>query len=288
MLLLSDFKLHRPESLDDAVALRAELGLDAAPYAGGTELLLAMKMGVLDYAHLIDLKRIPELRGIERRDGGVRIGATATHREVETSPVVAEAVPALAALIRNVANVRVRAAGTLAGNLAFAEPHADPPALLVALGARVELAGPDGRRELAVEEFIAGPYETELGEDELIAATVVPVPGEGRRAVYRKFQVLERPAVGVAVVGAARDGVWDGAPTVVVGAVDERPVRVDADALTGAACDDASVLGDLEAAARDAVDPVDDLSGSGEYKRHLTGVLVRRTLSELAQEGTRG
>jgi carbon-monoxide dehydrogenase medium subunit len=287
MLLLSDFVLHRPETLPHALELRAEHGADAALYAGGTELLLAMKMGVLDYGHLIDLKRVPELRGIDRRDGVVRIGAAATHREIETSPVVRRDLPALAVLAANVANVRVRAAGTLAGNLAFAEPHADPPPLLVALGAQLELAAPAGRRSIPVEAFIAGPYETELGEDEVIAAIEVPVPADGVRAVYRKFQVLERPTVGVAAVGSVRDGIWATVPTVVVGAVDERPVRVDAGALAGTACDDDAALQGVEEAARDAVDPVDDLSGAADYKRHLTGVLVRRALAALAEGGDR-
>jgi carbon-monoxide dehydrogenase medium subunit len=229
-------------------------------------LLLAMKMGVLDYEHLIDVKRIAGLRGIELRDGALRIGAATTHREIETSPLVAEHLPALASLARHVANVRVRAAGTLAGNLAFGEPHADPAALLVALDATVELAGPTGRRSLPVEQFAVGAYETELGEDELIEAVVVPLPGRETRAAYLKFQVLERPTVGVAAVAHNGD-----APTVVVGAVDERPIRVEAN----------GDVGDYVDAARAAVDPVDDLSGSAEYKRHLTGVLVKRALEAI-------
>jgi carbon-monoxide dehydrogenase medium subunit len=267
MQILSEFQLHRPSSVDEAVQLRTELGDTAALYAGGTELLLAMKMGVLEYEHLIDLKRIPSLKGIEVKDGALRIGAGATHREIETSPLVSEHLPALSQLARHVANVRVRAAGTLAGNLAFGEPHADPAALLVALDATVELIGGAGRRSLPLEEFSVGAYETELGEDELIEAIVVPLPQVETRATYLKFQVLERPTVGVAAV--ARNG---DAPTVVVGAVDDKPVRIDAS-------------GDVDAyvdAARDAVDPVDDLSGSAEYKRHLTGVIVRRALEALA------
>jgi carbon-monoxide dehydrogenase medium subunit len=255
MMLPNDFELHRPQTVAEAAALRAELGDSAALYAGGTELLLAMKLGVLAYDHLIDVKRIDALHGIARENGHLRIGAAVTHRELETDPRVP---PALAELERNVANVRVRAAGTLAGNLAFAEPHADPPALLIALGARVVLASASGRRELALEDFIAGPYETELADDELIEAVIVPVPDADVRAAYRKFQVLERPAVGVAAVGRVRDG------------VDERPVRIPADDLDT-----------LAVAAAEAVDPVDDLSGSAEYKRHLTGVLAQRAVQAL-------
>jgi carbon-monoxide dehydrogenase medium subunit len=285
MLLLSDFELHRPTTVAEAAGLRDELGGSAALYAGGTELLLAMKMGVLDYEHLIDLKRIDELRGIERRSGSVRIGAAVTHRELETDPLVTAALPALATLERNVANVRVRAVGTLAGNLAFGEPHADPPALLSALGAHVELAGTHGRRDVPVEEFVVGAYETQLADDELIEAIVVPVPDDDVRATYLKFQVLERPAVGVAAVARIRDGAFVGTPAIIVGAVDERLIRVPAEALNGTACDDASALREVEEAAREAVEPVDDLSGSADYKRHLTGVLVRRALTALAEGG---
>lgn len=286
MQVLSDFELHRPTEVEEAAALRAELGEGAALYAGGTELLLAMKMGVLDYEHLIDLKRIESLRGVRASGGDVRIGAGVTHRELETDRLVAERLPALAALERNVANVRVRSAGTLAGNLAFAEPHADPPALLTALGARVALVSSGGgRRELPVEELVVGAYETALAEDEVIEAVLVPVPPEGVVATYVKFQVLERPAVGVAAAGRVAAGRFAGAPAVVVGAVDERPVRVDAAALDGAGPEDGAAFARVSAEARAAVEPVDDLSGSAEYKRHLTGVLVQRALRTLLEGG---
>jgi carbon-monoxide dehydrogenase medium subunit len=148
----------------------------------------------------------------------------------------------------------------------------------VALGARVVLTGVGGSRELTLEEFLVGPYETELGEDELIEAVIVPLGAPA--AAYRKFQVLERPAVGVAAVGTVREGVFDGAPVVVAGAVDERPVRIPAD-FDGMAVEDA--LDALAEAAAEAVDPVDDLSGSEEYKRHLTGVLAKRAVLALGE-----
>src|SRR3954454_11249754 len=111
MQLLDDFRLHRPTTLDEALALRADLGEGAALYAGGTELLLAMKLGMLSYDDLINVKRLRELRVVERTAGAVRIGAGVTHRELEAL----HDVPSLAALERNVANVRVRSAGTLGG-----------------------------------------------------------------------------------------------------------------------------------------------------------------------------
>lgn len=282
--MLRRFEVHRVATVDEAVALRVQYGDDAAIYAGGTELLLAMKMGVARWPHLIDVKHIPGLGGI-RLDGDVlRIGATVTHWDLERDPTVARVLPALARLERSVANVRVRAAGTLAGNIAFAEPHADPPALLMALGASVVLQGRGAQRTLPLERFVTGMYETALGPDEIIVSIDVPVPAATRRGTYIKFQILERPSVGVAIVGDLRDGRFTAAPSVVVGAVDETPKRVGADALAGSDARAAATADALAEAARAAVDPVPDLAGSAEYKRHVVGVFARRALAQLVGE----
>lgn len=282
--MLRRFRLHRPETLAEVCELRCRWGEDAAIYAGGTEILLAMKMGVAHWPHLIDVKRVSGLSLIERRDGSLRIGAGATHMAVERHPAVRSALPALARLAGRIANVRVRAAGTLAGNLCFAEPHADPPALLVALGAGVELRGPGGSRRLALADFQRGAYETALGQDEVLTAIEVPLPGSGVRAAYVNFKVLERPSAGAAVVGRVEGGRFAATPAVVVGAADEVPRRVNAAMLEGASADDEAALAALAEAAADAVDPVDDLSGSAEYKRHLAGVLARRAATTVLAE----
>lgn len=282
--MLRRFQVHHPTTIDEAIGLRARFGDEAAIYAGGTELLLTMKMGVARWPHLIDVKRIAELGGVSRTDGVVRIGATVTHWDLERDPVIASTLPAFAALERNVANVRVRAAGTLAGNIAFAEPHADPPALLTALGARIVLQGRQGRRAVPLADFITGMYETALGTDELIVAIEVPVPRAGVRATYLKFQILERPSVGVAIVAELRDSRFASAPAVVVGAVDEMPRRVDTAMLANAHVNAAEASDALAEAARASVDPVADLAGSAEYKRHLVGVFARRALAQLVAE----
>lgn len=280
-MVLRRFDVHRVDTVEQAVELRQQLGRDAAVYAGGTELLLAMKMGVARWPHLIDVKPIAALAGIRVEGGVLRIGATVTHWELERDDRVRRAVPALARLEHNVANVRVRAAGTLAGNLAFAEPHADPPALLVALGAQVVLQGAGGTRTLPVSEFITGMYETALAEDEIVVAIDVPVPPASVRAAYVKFQVLERPSVGVAAVATIRDGRFVGAPAFVVGAADETPRTVRTGELAGADASSPATAEALAESARDAVEPVDDLAGSAEYKRHLVGVFARRALDAL-------
>ncbi len=280
--MLRRFEVHRATSVEEAVDLRVRYGDDAAVYAGGTELLLAMKLGIARWAHLIDVKPIRELSRVAVARDTVRIGATVTHWDLERHPDVTRVLPALARLEASVANVRVRAAGTLAGNIAFAEPHADPPALLVALGARVVARGRRGERTLPLEEFVTGMYQTALGGDEILTAVEVPVPAPDARAAYVKFQVLERPSVGVAIVAKVNGASFAGPPAVVVGAVDELPRRVDTAALAGASLADARVADALAASARAAVSPVADLAGSEEYKRHLVGVFARRALTALA------
>ena len=133
---LAPFTLHRPGSVGQASRLLADLGDDGAAYCGGTELLLAMKLGLASYEHLVDLKRVDGLRGISAGvDGGVRIGAAATHREIETSAALRARYPEMPAMISQVANLRVRSVGTLGGNLCFADPHSDPASFLMAVGA---------------------------------------------------------------------------------------------------------------------------------------------------------
>lgn len=284
--MLRRFDVHKVTSVKEAVQLRRLFGEDAAVYAGGTELLLAMKLGVARWPHLIDVKPIPSLSEISATKDTLRIGATATHWDIERDAVVAKALPAFARLEANVANVRVRAAGTLAGNLAFAEPHADPPALLMALGARVLLEGTSGSRSLPIADFITGMYETAIAADEIIVAIEVPLPARDVRIAYVKFQILERPSVGVAAVATVRDGRFVGAPTVVVGAVDEMARSVPTAQFAGA---DARAAGTREAlaeAARAAVEPTADLAGSAEYKRHLVGVFAQRAVDSLLAQAS--
>ena len=138
----------------------AEFGEKGRLYAGGTELLLAMKHDLLRYEHLVDVKTIPDLNKIELKNGALTIGSTATHRAIERSAVVKQNLPVLAEMETQVANVRVRASGTLGGNLCFAEPHSDPATLLVALGARAQVQGKSGTKTVAIDKLITGAYET--------------------------------------------------------------------------------------------------------------------------------
>lgn len=281
-MTLRRFEVHRATTVAEAVDLRVRYGDDGAVYAGGTELLLAMKMGIARWPHLIDVKPIAELGRVTVADETVRIGATVTHWDLERDPQIRRLLPAFARLEANVANVRVRAAGTLAGNIAFAEPHADPPALLMALGARVVLHGPRGERVLPIDEFVTGMYQTALAADEILVAVEVPLPDPAVRAAYVKFQILERPSVGVAIVARLDGAAFAAAPVVVVGAVDEVPRRADTRALASGRIADEQVADAIAESARAAVSPVADLAGSEEYKTHLVGVFARRALAALA------
>lgn len=266
--MLPRFAVERPASLADALDLLRRFGDEAAFYMGGTELLLLMKLGMADASVLVDGKRLPELRRLAVVDGTLHIGAGETHRDIERSSVVRAAVPSLAALSRRVANLRVRNAGTLGGNLCFAEPHSDPATLLIALGAQVRLASPDGERTLPVEDFISGALTTALADGEVMTEILVPVPREGTAVAYERLAFRERPVVNVAVT---HDG---HSPRLVVGAVGSHPRRVrEAETLLAADPSDADAVADAAGA---AVDPVADSEGSDDYKRHLVRVTTKR------------
>lgn len=258
--MLPTFALARPTTVDDAIGLLSD---DQVPYCGGTELLLAMRVGLLRPTGLVDLKDVEGLFGVTVDDGVLAIGAGTTHASVAADATVRATVPLLAKVARGVGNARVRAQGSIGGNLCFAEPKSDITTVLAALGASVGLRAPSGAREVTIEDFLLGAYTTCREPDELLVDVRVPVPREP--GVYLKYQTMERPTAGVALVaGPAGDEV-----RVAVGAVGEvpvvssygRPDDVDANEMAA------------------AVDPIPDLGGSVEYKRHVTAVYVRRAVA---------
>ena len=267
--MLPPFRLARPETLEQALEA---IGEDAVPYCGGTELLLAMRAGLHRPDALVDVKRLPELAGIRRDGDQLVIGATERHVDIAADPLVGRSLPMLARVEQAVGNARVRAQGSIGGNLCFAEPKSDVATALMALGAVLTLVSPQGRREVAVEDFIAGPYYADREPDELLVDIRVPVGGPEVRAIYVKFQVMERPTIGVALAHAPDAGDC----RLVVGAVGEVPTvwtygspeEIDAEAVAA------------------EVDPTPDLTGSERYKRHITGVYVRRAVDALARAGS--
>jgi carbon-monoxide dehydrogenase medium subunit len=277
MMPLRRFTIHQPKTPAEASQMLAEFGDKGRLYAGGTELLLAMKHDLLRYEHLIDVKTIAGLNRIELKDGAVMIGGTATHRAIERSSVVKENLPVLAEMETRVANVRVRASGTLGGNLCFAEPHSDPATLLLALGAKVNVQGKAGARSMAIDKLITGSYETSLAPDEIMTGVEIPVLAKSQRAAYLKFQLKERPTLGLALV-MDLDGDTITEASAVVGSVSAVPTESEKanGLLVGSKAQVEKQLGDAAQALADAADPLDDLEGSAEYKRHLIGVFLKR------------
>lgn len=289
--MIPRFVLERPTNLDEAFAAFSGVSGDAAYYAGGTELLQVMKMGFAQFDTLIDLKGIEELHGIALRDGGLWIGGTTSHAEIERSELVRTHLPGLARLERQVANARVRSTGTIGGNLAFAEPHSDPATFFLACGATIELAGPGGRRSLAIDELVIGPLFTSREPEEILLGVRVPARADGEGRGYAKIAFFERPAASVGVRLTVRDGEITAA-TVSVGSVGEVPSLVEpiGAAMVGAPADPDAMGLRLAAAGEDfdELEAVPDLNGSPEYKRHLAQVLVRRAAADALEEARRG
>lgn len=281
--MLRRFRLEEPETVAEASELLGRFGESAKVYAGGTELLLAMKEGLVQYERLINVKGLKGLNEVSAEDGVIRIGALCTHHELETSALLREKLPALHTLEQNVANVRVRQSGTLGGNLCFAEPHADPGTLLMALGARLVAETSSGKREIAAEEFFVDAYETSLQADELLTEIRIPAAAAHFRSAYLKFGYLERPSVGVAVAFNLNGGLSE--VKIAVGCAGPAPRRVaEAEAmLNGKSREEAErSLAQAGAIAGRESQAMSDLHGSQDYKEHIVGVLLKRAFQRAA------
>ena len=281
--MLKRFRLEEPESVAEVSELLGRFGESAKIYAGGTELLLAMKEGLIHYERLINVKQLKGLGEVAGDNGTIKIGALCTHRQLETSPLLQEKLPSLVKLEQNVANVRVRQAGSIGGNLCFAEPHADPGTLLMALGAKMVAEKTSGKREISAEDFFVDAYETSLQADELLTEICVPTPGANSRSAYLKFGYLERPSVGVAVA-LTLDGGTVNDVKIAVGCAGPAPKRVaEAEALLNGKSKDEAVrlLPQAGAIAGRASQAMSDLHGAQDYKEHIVGVLLKRAFNSI-------
>jgi carbon-monoxide dehydrogenase medium subunit len=278
--MLRPFRLEEPESVKEVSELLGQFGESAKVYAGGTELLLAMKEGLVHYERLINVKNVKGLNEVASDNGMVRIGALCTHHQLETSSLLQQKLAALVRLEQRVANVRVRQVGTLGGNLCFAEPHADPGILLLALGATMVAERASSKREIPAEEFFVDAYETCVEPDEVLTEIRVPVPARDSGVAYLKFGYLERPSVGVAVafqVQESERSIHD--IKIAVGCAGPAPKRVPEaeEQLKGKSLDEATInISKAGEIAGRAAQAISDLHGSQEYKEHIVGVLIKR------------
>jgi len=286
--VLDRFTIHQPQSVEEASAMLARFGPEAAIYAGGTELLIVMKERLAHFPHLIDIKRIPGLKQIdfdaERRE--LRIGAVTTHRDLERSPLVREKIPALGLMAAAVANIRVRNAGTIGGNLCFAEPHSDPATLLTALDAQLTLASTAGTRQLPMASFITGLMETARRHDEILVRIVVPEPRSDAGVAYERFKLHERPTAAVAAVIAVDDGAITDA-RIVAGSVGQRPQRLsETETILRGQPAEAATATSAADVIRDEVETSSDVFESEAYTRQLARTVGRRAVAAAIQRAT--
>ena len=282
------FELVEPRSLNEACGL-LENNSEAKPVAGGTALLTIIKQGLLLPKLLVNLKKIRDASDISfDPEAGLRIGALATINEIESSPIVREHYPALADACHVVANIRIRNMATIGGNLAHADYQSDPPTVLAALDARVEIMNTRGVRTLPLNEFQLGSYDTALQAGELISALAIPPMPDGMTGLYVKFTTgssEERPCAGVAALARMSNG-HCAELRLAVGAVSSRPLRIAAETLATNQTLTSALISTIAAEAARSIDPIDDVRGPADYKRHLVGVLVRRAISALAAAKT--
>ena len=276
------FEYHAPRSLPEAVALLGQLGSDAKLLAGGHSLLPMMKLRFAEPGHLIDINRIPELRGIREDGTTVVIGAMTVEHALITSPLVQAKVPLLAEAATQIADPQVRNRGTIGGDIAHGDPGNDHPALSLALEASFVLEGPDGSRTVAADGFFLGPYMTQLQENEVLREIRVPAFVQGTGWAYEK---LKRKTGDWATAGCAvvmrKSG--DTISHVRIALTNVAPTALRAEAAEAALLNQPLNAATLRAAADAAAaicEPAEDLRGDVEYKTAMAAQMVRRALSK--------
>lgn len=283
---MHEFEFIEPDSVEQACQLLRNFGEESRIIAGGTALLLGMRQRMLSPSHLISLGKLDELRQIEFEEGqGLIIGALARHADIARSPVIQKHFPMLSAMASRVANPQVRNAGTLGGNLCYGDPATDPPGCLMALGAQLVLAGPQGERVLPVEDFLIDYFETALGPDEVVTHIMVPALPDDAIGSYTRFlrtPAEHRPLVNVALVARTDGKGVCKQIRMALGASTPKAVRLTAaeNYLAGKVVTQA-----IAAEAADiAVAPlqiISDSRGSADYRAEMARVVIRRSLCEL-------
>ena len=290
---MNAFEYRAPRVLDEALAVLREHGEDARVVAGGTALVTMMRQHLVRPGCLVSLRDVQGLNRIEATNGALRLGALVTHREAEVSPLVRERLPVLAETFRRVGTVRIRHMASIGGALAHADPNQDPPVTLLALGARVEIRGARGHRELPLGEFFRDYYETALEPGELVTAVTVPLLPVASGATFLKFlprTVDDYATVAVAaIVTLAPDGERCREARIALGSVGVTPLRgMAAEALLSGQRLSESLLQAAGEAVKGAVDPLSDHRGSAAYKREMAGVMVGRALTQAWEAAARG
>jgi carbon-monoxide dehydrogenase medium subunit len=284
----SSFEYHAPATAAEAVGLLGELGDGAKVLAGGQSLVPMLSLRLAVFEHLVDIGRVAELRGIERRNGSVWIGAGTTEAAVESSSEVASSVPLLAKATPLIGHFQIRNRGTVGGSIAHADPAAEYPAVALALDAQLEVLGAQGARSVAAADFFTGLWDTAMEEDELLTGISFPV--WSGRCGFAVEEVARRHG-DFAMAGAAVAVELDGDDKVArcgvgllgLGSTPLRAGATEAEIVGRSAHElDPKEVGTL--ALRDLEDIPSDLHGSSEYRRKVGGVMVARALAAALTE----
>jgi CO/xanthine dehydrogenase FAD-binding subunit len=282
--MLPEFELLHPKTLPEALAMMA--GADVLPIAGGTNVLVDLRAGKHQPRTLIDVTRLPELRGIHRENGYLLIGGGTTISDLLHDPLIAQHAPALREAASVFANPLIRNRATVGGNLADASPAADTAPPLLVLDAEVELASRGGTRRVPLADFLVGVRQTSRRPDELLIAVRFPVPpAPGSASHFQKVGLRKADAISVlsAAVAVTRDAAGRcTAARIALGALAPQPLRATAaeHVLLGQTPTPA-LIAEAARLAGEAARPINDIRGSAGYRRQVTEVIVRRLLMQL-------
>ena len=284
---MTDIQYLAPTSLDEAISAYAAADGAGRILAGGTDLLVQMQAGMIEPGLIVDIKNIAELTAIEgSAESGFVIGAAVAGATREKHPGFGEAWPGVLEGLNLIGSTQIQGRASFGGNLCNGSPAADSVPGLVAAGAVVTVQGPDGRREIPVEEVPAGPGKTNLAPGEIAVSITLPAKSAGQSDAY--LRMIPRTEMDIAVVGVGVNLTMDGdtctAARVGLGAVAPTVLRVDdaAAALVGSTLDDAALEAAAEAC-RAACNPIDDKRGTIAYRTRVTGVLLKRTTAIAAE-----
>jgi aerobic carbon-monoxide dehydrogenase medium subunit len=288
-MLPARFEYHRPETIDEAIGLLKEHGDDAKILAGGMSFIPLMKLRFASPGHVVDVNRIGELNGMSESDGWLRVKSVSRHNEIARSDLIRSRYPAMAAAAPQIADPIVRNLGTIGGSLAHGDPAGDWGSVMLALGSQVVARGSSGERVIPVEELFVSNFATTLEPDEVLTEVRIPMPESRSGGAYLKLErkVGDFATVGVAVQLTLHDGHIKSAG---IGLTAVGPTNVkarEAEARLAGSEPTDEVVREAAKLAAQAAEPVTDLRGSADYKRHMVEVFVRRGVAR-ALEIARG
>jgi aerobic carbon-monoxide dehydrogenase medium subunit len=282
MMQTAPFEYYRPESVAEAIDLLTSVD-GARPLAGGHSLLPAMKLRAANPPAVVDLTFIEGLNRIDREGDTITIGALTKHAAVCASPVLREHNKMISFTARHIGDPQVRNRGTIGGSIAHADPAADYPTVLRALGATINVSGPGGDRSIAADDFFVDLFTTALKPGELVISVEVPVYGAGTGGSYQKHR---HPASSYAVVGTAAfvsvDGGTCSSARIAVGGVTGKAERCEEaeKAIVGSEVDDETITASAARVSAALGNPLGDAYATGEYRVYLASVLTRRALAD--------